>query len=227
VFSTVATATVPGLADPDDADLYGYDGAAFHQRFDATAAGVPSSANVDGLVVLDDGHYLLSFAGNVVLPGLGKVQDEDVVELRDGVWTVFFDGTSLGLTAGGADLDAISLRGGRLYFSTRGNVSVPGVYGTADNADVYSWDGRWFAREWQATAHGVPASANVDGLVWTDQGTLALSFANRNVRVPGLGKVQDEDVVGLAGGSWTVIFDGGDHGLDASDALDVDAFDLR
>ncbi len=226
LFSTYATVTVPGLGDADDADVYGFDGSTFRARFDATAAGLPAGANIDGLSVVGPGHFFVSFAGNVVLPGLGKVQDEDVVELSDGVWRIFFDGTALGLTSGGADLDAISVRGDTLYFSTRGKVTVPGVYGTPDDADVYSWNGIFFAREWQAAAHGVPSAANLDGLVWSDPTSLAVSFATRNVRLPGLGKVQDEDVVAFVGSSWSMVFDGGAHGLDASDGLDIDAFDL-
>ena len=98
--------------------------------------------------------------------------------------------------------------------------------GTPDDADVYSWNGTFFARVWQASAQGVPSRANLDGLDWSDPTSLAVSFATRNVRVPGLGKVQDEDVVAIAGGSWSMVFDGGAHGLDASDGLDIDAFDL-
>jgi hypothetical protein len=43
--------------------------------------------------------------------------------------------------------------------------------------------------------------------------------------VPQVGTAQDEDVVRLNAGTWSVSFDGTAHGL-TSDNLDVDAFDV-
>jgi hypothetical protein len=100
------------------------------------------------------------------------------------------------------------------------------VSGTADDADVYGWDGTAFTRAVDASANGIPGYANVDGLVWTDATHLHLSFANSSTTLPGIGTVQDEDVVRNDGGTWSVYFDGTSHGLGAADGLDVDAFDL-
>jgi hypothetical protein len=137
---------------------------------------------------------------------------------------VLFDGTGHGLTASNQDLDAISVVGGVLYFSTVGNTNPPTVKGTADDADVYSWDGASYARVWDASAHGLVSSANVDGLVRADSGHFLLSFSN-DTTVPGLGAVQDEDVVDDRADVWTTYFDGTAHGLTSS-ALDIDAFDV-
>ena len=53
-----------------------------------------------------------------------------------------------------------------------------------------------------------------------------LSFSPTTTAVPGLGAVQDEDVVHRDGsGGWSTYFDGTSRGL-TSDALDVDAFDV-
>lgn len=43
---------------------------------------------------------------------------------------------------------------GALFFSTVGDSGLPGVGGTPDDADVYSWDGASFARDWDATVAG-------------------------------------------------------------------------
>ena len=48
------------------------------------------------------------------------------------------------LTDPALDLDAISVVGGSLYFSTIGNVEPPGVSGKPDDADLYLWDGTRF-----------------------------------------------------------------------------------
>jgi bacillopeptidase F len=113
-----------------------------------------------------------------------------------------------------------------LYFSTAGNTAVPGVGGTADNADIYSWDGASFARVLDATAVGLPSGANVDGLKVAG-GKFYLSFNNAGVAVPGVGTVQDEDIVVYDTGTltWSLFFDGTAAGLN-TDAEDVDAFDI-
>ena len=210
---------------PDNADVYSWDGASFARVWDATASGLPSGANVNGYARVDDTHFYLSFIrSSTTLPGLGTVQDEDVVYYDDGAWSVYFDGTALGLTSDSHDLDAISIVGGVLYFSTSGNARPPGVGGSGDNADIYRWDGASFARVWDATANGLPGSANIDGLHQFSDTDFALSFSS-DTTVPGLGTVQDEDIVRSENGAWSVYFDGTSEGL-TSGAHDLNGFDV-
>ena len=230
-FSTVGggnTNPIPDLAGPyDDADIYTWNGMTFGRMFDASVAGVPDNANVDGMVIVDATHFYLSFVADLVLPGLGTVQDEDVVYYNNGVWSVFFDGTALGLTNTGQDLDAIEIVDGILYFSTVGTGAtspIPGVAGPYDDADIYSWDGTSFARMFDASAAGLLANANVDGVVVVDATHFYLSFAV-DTGLPGFGNVQDEDVVYYNAGVWSVYFDGTAVGL-VNNGQDVDAFDL-
>ncbi len=233
VFSTVGNASPDaGLANPDDADVYSWNGVdTFGRNVDATALGLPSGANMDGLDYLDATHFYASFSANTNVPGLGIVQDEDVVYYNDGTWSVFMDGTSLGLTMAAEDIDGLWVQDANtVYFSTTGNVNPPGVGGSADNSDVYRWvRGSGFIRAWDATAHGVPGSANVDGLVRNGPATAGswyVSFSNTTVTLPGIGVQQDEDVLKVDGNSWTTYFDGTLHGLGSSADLDVDAFDI-
>ncbi|WP_425954885.1 multicopper oxidase domain-containing protein [Xylanimonas sp. McL0601] len=214
--------TVTGTAD--DADVYAWSGSAFSRAFDASTHGVPVGANVDGLDRVDATHLYLSFADTVSITGLGTVEDEDVVYYADGVWSLWFDGSARGLTSANLDLDAISVVGGTLYFSTLGNTNPPGVAGTADDADIYSWNGTGFARVLDATAVGIPAAANVDGFVRVDGTHDYFSFA-ADTTVTGLGAVQDEDVVHRSGTSWNTYFDGTAHNLTSAN-LDIDAFDI-
>ncbi|QNN51572.1 S8 family serine peptidase [Nocardioides mesophilus] len=224
-FSTLGNANPPGAGGTaDDADLYRWDGSSYARTFDASLAKLPGAANVDGLDLVDPTHFFVSFSGDVTVPGLGTVQDEDVLSFSAGTWSVYFDGTARGLTSSGQDLDAISVDGGTLSFSTVGSVKVPGVGGTADDADIYSWDGSTFARVWDASVAKLPSAANVDGFVRVDATHFYASFAT-DVTIPGLGTVQDEDVVGSGAGTWSVYFDGTAHGLTSS-SLDIDAFDV-
>ena len=56
---------------------------------------------MDGYDRVDNTHFYVSFEANTTLPGLGTVQDEDVVYYNNGVWSVYFDGTARGLTDAG------------------------------------------------------------------------------------------------------------------------------
>ncbi|MCV2393294.1 IPT/TIG domain-containing protein [Actinotalea sp. M2MS4P-6] len=228
-FSTVGNATMPGVAGPySNANIYSWDGVGFHGVFSAAAASLPTNANIDGFDRIDDTHFYASFAsGDTTLPGIGNVQDEDVVYYDNGTWSVFFDGTAHGLTNNSQDLDAISVVGGTLYFSTLGNANPPGVTGAADDADIYSWNGSTFARVIDASAapYSLPNAANVDGYVRVDATTGYFSFSASTTTVGALGAVQDEDVLLFSGGAWSVFFDGTAHGLTA-DAQDLDAFDV-
>jgi hypothetical protein len=229
VFSTLGSVNPPGVSGTaDDADIYRWSGSMFTREFDATVSGLFTGANVDGFDHLDATHFYVSFAASTTtVPGIGSVQDEDVLFNNAGVWSVWFDGTAHGLTSSEADIDAFSVNGSTLCFSTRGNVAPPGVMGTADDADIYRWNGSVYARAWDATSHGLPASTNVDGLTRVAGTTQRyLSFAPAQTTVPGLGVVQDEDVVKEESGVWSIYFDGTARSLGTSDSLDIDAFDL-
>jgi hypothetical protein len=232
MFSTLGSTNPPGVTGTaDDADIYQWNGSAHSRLIDVSVAPytLPGGANVDGFDRLDATQFYLSFTGTVtiVLPGPDlTVQDEDVVLWNGTTWSLFFDGSAHGLgTSANLDLDAISVAGGTLYFSTVGNTNPPGVGGAADDADIYSWNGTSYARVWDASVNGVAAAANVDGFVRVDATHFYLSFA-ADTTLPVLGAVQDEDVVFNNNGAWSVYFNGTAHGLGTSANLDVDAFDL-
>jgi hypothetical protein len=64
---------------------------------------------VDGLVWVSTTEVYLSYSADTNVPGLGTVQDEDVVHLSGGAWSVYFEGTGKGLTSGNLDVDAFDL----------------------------------------------------------------------------------------------------------------------
>ena len=108
-FSTLGNGTVPGVADPDDADIYSWDGNSFSRVFDASANGLSDFATIDGLSVVSPNQFYITLRVNQNIPDVGFIQDEDVVFYDNGVWSMYFDGTDQGLTTGGQDLDAISV----------------------------------------------------------------------------------------------------------------------
>ena len=165
----------------------------------------------------------MSFNGSVAVPGVGTVQDEDVVFFNGTSWSLFYDGSTHGVTS---NLDAISIVGGTLYFSLSTTTTPPGVTGPGgDDADIYRWNGgSTYTRIFDATALGW-SSNNVDGFVYIDSTHFYISYSPTTTTVPGLGSVQDEDVLYYNAGVWSVYFDGTSKGLTSTN-LDVDAFDI-
>jgi hypothetical protein len=237
-FSTAGNATVPGVGGTaDDSDVYNWSGSGYSRTVDVTdpAYGIPASANVDGLAVVrttPTSRFYLSFSGDTTLTPANKppliVQDEDVVYWNGNAWSVFFDGTAHGLTSNALDVNAISIRSGILYFATFGSSNPPNVTGTPDDADLYSWNGSAYSRVFDASAHGIPVKARVDGAYRQNANHYYLSFST-NTSLRGFGSVQDEDIVALdlTGNTdkWTTWFNGTAHGL-TSDSLDIDAFSM-
>ena len=231
--STFANTNPPGVGGvADDADIYSWNGTAYARQFDASVAGLPTAANIDGYDRVDDTHFYVSFStATTTVPGLGTVQDEDVLYYDAGVWSVYFNGTAHGLTDANEDLDAISITGatgatgGTLYFSTLGNTNPPGVPGIADDADIYSWNGTTYTRVWDATVAGLPAATNTDGYVRIDATHFYLSLSPTTTTIPGLGATQDEDVLYNNNGTWSTYFNGTTHGL-TNNNHDIDAFDI-
>ncbi len=230
-FSTVGGNVIPGVGGTnDDADIYNWDGAAFGRVFDASVEGLPGHADIDGLVIVSPTQFYISFNRNdgTIVPGLGIVEDEDVVFYDAGVWTLYFDGSAHGLVEDSQDLDAIDIVGNVLYFSTSANSVIAGVPGMVDDADIISWDGANFSLVFDASAEGLPGNADIDGLDMVLATTFYMTF-NRNggVTVPGgVGIVQDEDVVLYDAGAWSLYFDGAAHGLNVADGQDLDALAL-
>jgi len=227
LFSTSGTtASGPSGVGADAADIYIFNGSAFSAA-SAINAITPSSVNVDGFDQASATTFYASFTGDVTLPGAGLVQNEDVVFYNGSTWSVPFDGTGLvdsTTDAVDTNVDAISVVGGTLYFSTNDTTLPTGVSGVGDDADIYSWNGSTIARVFDATALGW-SSNNVDGFVYVDADTFYLSYSPTSTTVAGLGTVQDEDVIKYDAGVWSIYFDGTAHGL-TDTALDIDALDI-
>lgn len=110
-----------------------------------------------------------------------------------------------------------------LNFSTLGTIPV-GTILDGEDSDIYGWDGVAFSRLVDATAIGMPANVNVDGLVVVSPTEFYISLTS-NWDIPGPDTAQDEDVIHYNNGTWSVFFDGTAQGLTDGGA-DIDAFDI-
>jgi FtsP/CotA-like multicopper oxidase with cupredoxin domain len=229
-FSTAGIGSGPSGVGADAGDIYSWDGSVFDTAIDVSTITnpIPNGANVDGFDRVGADEFYMSFTAEVTLPGIGAVQNEDVVHYVSGTWSVFFDGSTSGLAdtlETDANIDAISIDGITLYYSTSNTILPDGVTGVGDDADIYSWSGGTTStRVHDATALGW-SSNNVDGLVFVDADHFYLSYSPTSTPVAGVGIVQDEDVVYYNTGVWSVYFDGTSNAL-TSPSLDVDAFHL-
>ncbi|MBV7333582.1 S8 family serine peptidase [Chloroflexi bacterium TSY] len=103
--------------------------------FDGSDVGL-GGADINAFTVLENGHILLSLNVGHSIPHYGLVDDSDIVEFAPtslgqntaGAFTLYFDGSDVGLTEKGEDISAISfIEDGNLVISTLGVVDVPGL----------------------------------------------------------------------------------------------------
>ncbi|MEO0947015.1 MAG: Calx-beta domain-containing protein [Cyanobacteria bacterium J06641_5] len=144
LFTVVSDETLNGITFAEQ-DVILFDGTNFSPFFDGSDVGLPNSNAVE-IVALDligPNEILLSFNEALTLPGLGAVDDSDVVlftatsfgENTAGSFSLYLDGSDVGLSSGGEDIDGLARRAdGSLLISTTGNLNASGT--SAADEDV-------------------------------------------------------------------------------------------
>ncbi|MCX6050422.1 MAG: S8 family serine peptidase, partial [Chloroflexi bacterium] len=138
------SAHVPNLSFRDeDIVAYNTQTGVWSQFFDGSDVGV--SDNDVNAFDLKDGELYLSFNQSKNMRGQGKFQGPDKIEDTDiyhfvptslgantaGRFELYFDGSDVGLTSDGEDIDALFITpDGNLIISTLGSFKVPGPNGT-------------------------------------------------------------------------------------------------
>jgi hypothetical protein len=146
------TAPLPGLpvvspAVPQDVVSWDPNTDTYSLTFDGSVNGVPPNARIDAVSRNTAGDLLLSFDITLALPGVGIVDDEDLVEFSGGLFSMEFDGSANGIAAG-LDLDAASREtetSGDLLLSFDGSGITPGGF-AFDDEDTLRFDpglGTW------------------------------------------------------------------------------------
>jgi 6-phosphogluconolactonase (cycloisomerase 2 family) len=148
-----APGSVPGIAGTvDDSDIVRFDatslgtstGGTFALYVDGSDIGLTTNAHdVDAVELLTDGRLLMSTTGSAAVSG-ATTRDEDLLaftptslgDVTAGRFSLWFDGSDVGLGDAGEDVDAAAVDAtGRLYLSTPDVFAVPGVSG--DDEDVF------------------------------------------------------------------------------------------
>ena len=117
---------------------YNIDTGAWSMLFDGSDIGLRYT-DINAFTILPNGHILLSISSmDYTLDDFGVVDDSDILEFTptklghkvEGSFSLYFDGSDVGLTAHEEDIDALHLLdNGDLVISTQRAFSVPGLAG--------------------------------------------------------------------------------------------------
>ncbi|MCB8974966.1 MAG: ExeM/NucH family extracellular endonuclease [Ardenticatenaceae bacterium] len=188
--SSSSNGNVGGVSFADE-DILAFDvnTAVWSLAFDGSDVGLGGSGSldIDAFHFLDDGSLLLSFLGSSSIPDVGSVDDSDLVRFvptslgsnTSGSFEMYFDGSDVGLTRSGEDIDGIAITAsGDLLISTLGSVSVPGVSGADEDILRFSpsslgsnTSGSW-SLEFDGSDVGLSDSSSEDVTgIWLDNAT--------------------------------------------------------
>ena len=145
--SSTTQGTVEGLAFADE-DIVCYDSQAstWSLLFDGSDVNIGGS-DLDAFHIhsLDPLVIDLSLSTPRNLPGLGLVDDSDVVTFTglggadtSGSFSLKLDGSDIGLSSNGEDVDALAIAGADLLISTEGNHQLTQVSGADEDAFRFS-----------------------------------------------------------------------------------------
>ncbi|MEL7449543.1 MAG: hypothetical protein AAFN78_10055 [Pseudomonadota bacterium] len=204
---------VPGVGTVADEDIVSYNEntGTWALQFDGSDLGL-GGLEIDGLAILPDGDLLLSFRDAATVGGVAA-DDSDVVRFTPsslgsntaGTFSLYFDGSDVGLTTNGEDVDGITLNGGSLVISSLNAVTASGISGARDE-DLLLFTGTTgsntsgtFSLLFDGSDVGLGDSGgeDVDAAAFTSTGTLLLSTQN-TFNVPGQSG-EDEDVAEFTG----------------------------
>jgi len=244
-FSLLSAGTVGGVSVADE-DVVLFDGTNFSLAFDGSDVGI-SAFRIDAFSWVSATSLLLSFDGAGAVPGIaGTTDDSDIVlftatslgDLTAGVFSLYFDGSDVGLTTTGEDVDAVELLpGGHILISTVNSVAVTGAAGEDEDllefapTTLGATTAGTFTLYFDGSDVGLTASGeDVDAAAVDATGKIYLSTLN-NFAVTGISGA-DEDVFvftpsslgSTTAGTYssTLYFAGSLHGLSANDVLAID-----
>ena len=194
--SAIANGTVNGLSYTDD-DVIAYDliNDTWQILFDGSAFGI--SADINAISITSIGNLLFSLAQSQNVPGLGVIDDSDLLlftpesptDFSNGTLSHYFDGSDVELTTGGEDITAVSaLPDGGLAISVRGTFIAGGVSARDEDVVLFTplqtgpdTSGSW-SLLFDGSQNSLSTSAeNIGGLAATDDYLLLNTLGNFSV----------------------------------------------
>ena len=244
-FSVTTNGTSIGGLVVDNEDIIAkMSNGTYEFAFDGSDMGL-AGLTIDAFMVTGPDTILMSFSGSAGINGLGTVDDSDIIQFTgtfgsdtSGTLSWFFDGSDVGLTRNGEDVDALTiLQDGSLLVSTSGGYSVTGASGADEDLIRFTGSfGSTTTGTWEIYFDGsdvglnTSSSEDVDAVAVDNNGNILLSTRG-NFSVSGVSGA-DEDVfvfVPSTLGSNTsgsfqsqLFFDGSSAGLGGTDIFGFD-----
>jgi hypothetical protein len=147
-----------------DEDLIRFDGATFSLWWDGSAAGLPPEVNLDAVHIerAAPKKFLFSLEEDAVLPGVGLVADEDVLEFEEGVgFSTVLDGSAIGIPVE-ADVNGVAKAGANYVLSLDSAAWIAGTL--YDDADLIEYNGFTFSKFFDAAANGIAPEVDINAV---------------------------------------------------------------
>jgi len=142
--SFLSDTTLSGTLAVADEDVVLFDAGNWSVVFDGSDVGLTTNAeDVDAFEVLGAGAIVVSTDGNPDVGLPGNEQDEDLLRCIGAfgpttscTWSYYMDGSDVGLTAAGEDVDGAAVNGGAVSLTTQNGFSVTGASGNDEDVFV-------------------------------------------------------------------------------------------
>jgi len=195
--------TIGSLVGANPEDILYFDGTSWKMMFDGSDVGI--SVQMDDFDIVDANTILFSLGEPTSLPGIGLVDDHDIVkftvntlgEFTSGTFSLFFDGEDVELDKRSENINAFDLLpNGSLVISTSGRAGVTGV--RAGNEDLLLFTptstGANTSGSWSLYFDGsdIGLSGVINGLAVAPNGDLYLSVNSQSII--GTLVIENEDI---------------------------------
>ncbi|MEM1206676.1 MAG: hypothetical protein AAGN66_25800 [Acidobacteriota bacterium] len=178
---------------------------------------LPASVDVAAFHAVGSDYYL-SLDTTAALPGGVTAEPRDVVRSRDGRFTVFFDGSAVGLPRGVAiDALVIDENNGDTIFSLDVDAALPDLF--AADEDLVRFDGGRFELVLDSSAEGASPALDLDAAA-RDGDDWIVSFDTSGV-VDGVPFDDGDALIVVRGQGWGPAVDEDDLAPGDLDALDL------
>lgn len=147
LFVSSSSSGKAGGRDYRDEDIMAFDPTTSRWQlyFDGSDVGI--EADLDAFAWTTNGELLFSLQKSANVPGVGEVDDSDLIRFTpitlgpntSGRFALYFDGSDVGLTDDGEDVDALALLpDGRLLLSTSGSFTAGDVAGKDEDLFLFT-----------------------------------------------------------------------------------------
>lgn len=233
----IASRGVDNGTDPNENDGKIWEVALTSSTSTATPSTPTNTPTVTPPAAISRNPLYISLTSNGTVGGVASA-DEDILRFNGQTWSLFFDGSDVGL--GSTDTFGFSiLNANTILFSFSNAITLGGLAVTP--RDIVRFDatslGGVTAGTFSMYLNGIDVgldttSENVDSISVLPDGRVLVSTSG-SPSVPGLSGA-DEDILAfmptmlgdVTSGTWTMYFDGSDVGLSTTSDEDIDALDV-